>query len=170
MEVDDLEQQLLSQFRSLATSDRDVLITQFQKLIDGQMTDRGCEFFLDMTNWNLQAAACAYYDYQGHNQSLPEMSLVEDVTIGEGESITPSTPFSKVWRLQNRGCEAWPPGCSINFCLGHKFGGIDYLPLPTLEPLEVTEVRVCMVSPPESGIFSGQWRMKTAAGNICGGL
>ena len=51
MEVDDLEQQLLSQFRSLATSDRDVLITQFQKLIDGQMTDRGCEFFLDMTDW-----------------------------------------------------------------------------------------------------------------------
>lgn len=51
MEIDELEQQLLSQFRSLATSDRDVLITQFQKLIDGQMTDRGCEFFLDMTDW-----------------------------------------------------------------------------------------------------------------------
>ena len=32
MEIDELEQQLLSQFRSLATSDRDVLITQFQKL------------------------------------------------------------------------------------------------------------------------------------------
>lgn len=68
------------------------------------------------------------------------------------------------------GLETWPPGCSINFCLGHKFGGIDYLSLPALEPLEVTEVRVSMVSPPESGIFSGQWRMKTAAGNICGGL
>eukprot|EP00800_Vazella_pourtalesii_P016901 TRINITY_DN4994_c0_g1_i2.p1 TRINITY_DN4994_c0_g1~~TRINITY_DN4994_c0_g1_i2.p1 ORF type:complete len:151 (-),score=32.84 TRINITY_DN4994_c0_g1_i2:227-679(-) len=27
-----------------------------------------------------------------------------------------------------------------------------------------------MVSPPESGIFSGQWRMKTAAGNICGDI
>ena len=68
------------------------------------------------------------------------------------------------------GTEAWPPGCSINFCLGHKFGGIDYLALPSLESGEVTEVRVSMVSPPESGIFSGQWRMKTAAGNICGGL
>ena len=51
MEVDELEQQFLSQFRSMATSDREVLIAQFQKLIDGQMTDRGCEFFLDMSNW-----------------------------------------------------------------------------------------------------------------------
>ena len=44
------------------------------------------------------------------------------------------------------------------------------MPLPSLESGQVTEVRVSMVSPPESGIFSGQWRMKTAAGNICGGL
>ena len=51
MEVDELEQQLLSQFRSLATSDKEVLIEQFQKLIDGQMTERGCEFFLDMNDW-----------------------------------------------------------------------------------------------------------------------
>ena len=51
MEIDDLEQQLLSQFRSLGTCDKDVLIAQFKKLIDGQMTDKGCEFFLDMTDW-----------------------------------------------------------------------------------------------------------------------
>ena len=67
------------------------------------------------------------------------------------------------------GSESWPPGCSLNFCIGHKFCATEYVLLPPLAPGQVTEVCVSMVSPPDSGIFSGQWRMKTAAGNICGG-
>lgn len=31
------------------------------------------------------------------------MSFVEDVTIGEGESIPPDTQFTKTWRIQNTG-------------------------------------------------------------------
>lgn len=31
------------------------------------------------------------------------MSFVEDVTIGEGESIPPDTQFIKTWRIQNSG-------------------------------------------------------------------
>lgn len=31
------------------------------------------------------------------------MSFVKDVTIGEGESIPPDTPFIKTWRIQNTG-------------------------------------------------------------------
>lgn len=31
------------------------------------------------------------------------MSFVEDVTIGEGESVPPDTPFTKTWRIQNTG-------------------------------------------------------------------
>lgn len=31
------------------------------------------------------------------------MSFVEDVTIGEGESVPPDTQFTKTWRIQNTG-------------------------------------------------------------------
>lgn len=31
------------------------------------------------------------------------MSFVRDVTIGEGESVPPDTPFTKTWRIQNTG-------------------------------------------------------------------
>lgn len=52
---------------------------------------------------NLQAAIGAYYDFESPNVNTPSMSFVEDVTIGEGESVPPDTPFTKTWRIQNTG-------------------------------------------------------------------
>lgn len=52
---------------------------------------------------NLQAAIGAYYDFESPNINVPSMSFVEDVTIGEGESIPPDTQFTKTWRIQNTG-------------------------------------------------------------------
>lgn len=54
-------------------------------------------------NRNLQAAIGAYYDFESPNVNTPSMSFVEDVTIGEGESVPPDTPFTKTWRIQNTG-------------------------------------------------------------------
>lgn len=54
---------------------------------------------------NLQAAIGAYYDFESPNVNTPSMSFVEDVTIGEGESVPPDTPFTKTWRIQNTGAE-----------------------------------------------------------------
>lgn len=52
---------------------------------------------------NLQAAIGAYYDFESPNINAPGMSLVKDVTIGEGESVPPDTLFTKTWRIQNTG-------------------------------------------------------------------
>lgn len=52
---------------------------------------------------NLQAAIGAYYDFESPNVAAPCMSFVRDVTIGEGESVPPDTPFTKTWRIQNTG-------------------------------------------------------------------
>lgn len=55
---------------------------------------------------NLQAAIGAYYDFESPNINAPCMSFVNDVTIGEGESVPPDTPFTKTWRIQNTGKSA----------------------------------------------------------------
>ncbi len=52
---------------------------------------------------NLQAAVCAYYDLEQPTVRLPCMAFVQDITIGEGESIPPNTEFIKTWRIQNSG-------------------------------------------------------------------
>ncbi|XP_054554707.1 protein ILRUN isoform X2 [Talpa occidentalis] len=97
----DLDPELMQKFSCLGTTDKDVLISEFQRLLGFQLNPAGCAFFLDMTNWNLQAAIGAYYDFESPNISVPSMSFVEDVTIGEGESIPPDTQFIKTWRIQN---------------------------------------------------------------------
>lgn len=53
MDVDnELEGKLLQQFSSLGTTDKEVLISEFQRLLGpNQITVKGCEFFLDMNNW-----------------------------------------------------------------------------------------------------------------------
>lgn len=55
MDVDnDLDGKLLQQFSSMGTTDRDVLISEFQKLLGNQLNPAGCAFFLDMNNWYVQ--------------------------------------------------------------------------------------------------------------------
>lgn len=52
---------------------------------------------------NLQAAVCAYFDYESPRDKLPMMALVCDITVGDGESVPPNTKFIKTWRVQNAG-------------------------------------------------------------------
>ncbi|EHB07109.1 Replication protein A 70 kDa DNA-binding subunit [Heterocephalus glaber] len=93
----DLDPELMQEFSYLGTTKKDVLISEFQWLLSFQPNPADCAFFLDMTNWTLQAAIGAYYDFESLNISVPSMSFVEDVTIGEGESIPPDTQFVKTW-------------------------------------------------------------------------
>ncbi|KAF6112962.1 hypothetical protein HJG60_001870 [Phyllostomus discolor] len=165
----DLDPELMQKFSCLGTTDKDVLISEFQRLLGFQLNPAGCAFFLDMTNWNLQAAIGAYYDFESPNISMPSMSFVEDVTIGEGESIPPDTQFIKTWRIQNSGAEAWPPGVCLKYVGGDQFGHVNMVMVRSLEPQEIADVSVQMCSPSRAGMYQGQWRMCTATGLYYGG-
>ncbi|KAG7266820.1 hypothetical protein CRUP_026238 [Coryphaenoides rupestris] len=165
----ELDQELMQRFSCMGTSDRDTLISQFQGLLGFQLNPAGCAFFLDMTNWNLQAAIGAYYDFESPNINAPCMSLVEDVTIGEGESVPPDTQFTKTWRIQNTGAESWPPGVCLKYVGGDQFGHVNMVMVRALEPQEMADVSVQMHSPVAPGMYQGQWRMCTATGLFFGG-
>uniref|UniRef100_A0A4W2H453 Nbr1 FW domain-containing protein n=1 Tax=Bos indicus x Bos taurus TaxID=30522 RepID=A0A4W2H453_BOBOX len=105
---------------------------------------------------NLQAAIGAYYDFESPNISVPSMSFVEDVTIGEGESIPPDTQFIKTWRIQNSGAEAWPPGVCLKYVGGDQFGHVNMVMVRSLEPQEIADVSVQMCSPSRAGMYQGQ--------------
>ncbi len=52
MDVDsDIDSQLLQQFSSMGTQDKDVLIAEFQRLLGNSLNPNCCAFFLDMNNW-----------------------------------------------------------------------------------------------------------------------
>eukprot|EP00914_Ancora_sagittata_P003496 GHVO01007335.1.p1 GENE.GHVO01007335.1~~GHVO01007335.1.p1 ORF type:complete len:298 (+),score=18.35 GHVO01007335.1:93-986(+) len=166
MDVDnDIDSQLLQQFSSMGTTDREVLISQFQNLLaPNQLNAAACAFFLDMNNWNLQAAICSYYDYEQPSVKVPQMAFVQDITIGEGESVPPNTDFIKTWRIKNCGDESWPPACSLKYVSGDQFGHTDRVLVDMLPPGGVTDVSIEMKSPEKTGYYQGQWRMCTPTG------
>lgn len=169
MDVDsDLDGQLLQQFSSLGTDDKDVLIAEFKKLLGDQPTPKECEFFLDMNNWNLQAAICSYYDFNQTNVPLPQVTFVKDITIGEGEAVPPNTAFTKTWHVRNSGDEMWPPGCQLRFFQGQNLAQTDRVLTDTLQPGESTDISVEMRSGSEPGVIQAQWRMCTATGMFFG--
>ncbi|XP_058829031.1 protein ILRUN [Topomyia yanbarensis] len=89
--MDDIEQNFLTQFSSMVTTDKDDLIKQFQT-IGENLNYSTATFFLDMSNWNLQTAVGCYFDFMAFSR-LPSMRLINDLTIGKDENITPSTPL-----------------------------------------------------------------------------
>ncbi|CAL1546671.1 unnamed protein product [Lymnaea stagnalis] len=167
MDVDidnDFDGKLLDQFRSMGTTDRDVLIAEFQSLLGNKLNPESCAFFLDMNNWNLQNAVCSYYDFEQPVNSLPSMSVVADVTIGDGESVAPNTTFLKTWRIKNPGIDRWPPGCHIRFCSGDNLSSIERKMVDALNPGETLDVNIEMRSPSSVGSYLSLWRICTPTG------
>ncbi|KAF2367035.1 Next to BRCA1 central domain [Trinorchestia longiramus] len=171
MEVDDeVEADLLRQFNCLNTSDKEVLIRELQGLLgkNSELSEQSARFYLDMADWNLQAAICAYFDLQSSTK-LPQMTFLQDVTIGEGESIPPNTSFVKTWRVENSGGDAWPAGCRLLHTGGERLGAPEASePLLCLPPRSSLEVSMKMVAPPHKGLYSSKWRMTTHQGHFFG--
>ncbi|XP_078042357.1 protein ILRUN [Augochlora pura] len=172
MSVDDLDQHLLRQFSCLNTTDKDDLVKQMQSMLAGNyVNEAAARFFLEMNNWNLQAAICSYFDCE----SPPElahycMTLICDSTIGNGESVPPNTKFRKSWRVQNSGTEPWPDGVYLQRTGGIVMGS-SRVAVPSLGPKETTEVSIELVSPPVPDVtYHSQWRMKTSTGAYFGDI
>jgi len=49
----DIDSLLLRQFSSMATQDRDVLISEFRRLLGNQLNELACSFYLEMNNWSV---------------------------------------------------------------------------------------------------------------------
>jgi len=162
--MSNLDEDLMERLRSITTSNREDLIAQFRSTTKAMLTDEGCAFFLEMSNWNLNEAILAYYDAEMPTDKIPQMRFVADVTVGEGEAIPPSTRFVKTWRVENSGAEPWPNNCSLRFVNGDRLQDRDEIYVGSLAPGEQTNISVDITSPSISKIIRSQWRLFTSAG------
>lgn len=170
MEVDDghaedVDLHLLQEFSRMGTTDKDVLIQQLQKLTENSLNYAESIFFLEMNNWNLEAAVWAYFEFsQQTSEAGPSMQVLADVTIGEGEAVTPNTAFVKTWRLRNNGVKSWPANCSLKFLAGDKLGEtLEVAINRPIQPGEDIELSVQLISPSQAGSYQGQWRLYDSA-------
>ncbi|EDV28850.1 uncharacterized protein TRIADDRAFT_19174 [Trichoplax adhaerens] len=161
---------LMQKFSVLGTTDHDILIKQLQEYLNYQLSPSGCEFFLDMNNWNLQLALGSYFDYNAPTEYLPSMTFIQDVTIGEGESVQPNTQFVKTWRIQNSGQKRWPDSVRLRFIGGDQLGPSHEVRVQSHDAQEIGDVSVVMISPNQPGTFQGRWRMATQEGLFFGDI
>jgi len=176
MEVDDTDTGLLLQrFSSMQTQDRQDLICKLRRLVGGEtVSEAKATFYLDMANWNVPAAVGYYFDLEGNNdssgkESVPSMSFVADVTVGEGEAVTPVTCFLKTWTIRNSGSEAWPSGCSLRLSSGHNMdASLSSVTIPPVAAGCSTNLTVQLTSPHENGIYESLWRLATPTGVFFG--
>lgn len=47
------------------------------------------------------------------------------MTVYDGTVLPPSTPFTKIWRMQNNGSTRWPYGTRLVWVGGDKFANRD---------------------------------------------
>jgi hypothetical protein len=167
--MSNLDEDLMERLRSITTSNREDLIAQFRSTTNAMLTDEGCAFFLEMSNWNLNEAILAYYDAEMPTDKIPQMRFIADVTVGEGEAIPPNTRFVKTWRVENSGNEPWPSNCSLRFVNGDRLQDRDEIYVGSLAPNEQINISVDITSPAISKIIKSQWRLFTSAGAPFGG-
>jgi len=175
----DIDSLLLQQFSSMATQDREVLISELQKVINNQLTADGCAFFLDMNNWNLQGAVCSYFEFY-HQDSphllwLPKMAVVEPEELERRSThmhtLAPGEAFTQTWTLTNTGTDCSPLGCCVRFFSGSQMTSLDRVLIdPPLQAGGSTQVMVQMTSPLTTGQFNGQWKMSLPSGTYFGEL
>lgn len=171
----DADMDLICQFRTMNTNDKDHLINEFRRLSNTELSNEGCCFFLDLGEWNLNTALWAYYEYDAPvANDLPLMKFLCDITIGEGESVAPSTKFIKTWRIKNIGVKRWPYGCQlklVNSNISQRPGQQSYdLPVhvKVLEPNEETDISIELISPDQCAIYQSQYRLFTSNGTPFG--
>ena len=178
MEVDDdnMTSQLLQSFSSMQTQDKQDLIVQMRRLVGGEhaLSESKATFYLEMANWSVPAAVGYYFDLENTpdttpRENLPSMSFVADITIGDGESVPPFTPFLKTWTIRNSGSETWPAGCSLRLSSGHDMNVSSIATIvPLLSPGATSNLTVQMTAPTEPGIYESQWRLATPTGKFFG--
>lgn len=95
---------------------------------------------------------------------------VSDVTIPDNTVMAAGKSFVKTWSLLNNGSCAWSTSYKMSFVTGDLMGGAD-TPLALAVPAgQQGQVSASLVAPTLAGTYTGNWRMKNAAGLTFGNV
>lgn len=97
------------------------------------------------------------------------LSLVDDVTIEDGERLDPGVNFTKVWRIRNEGTCAWKRSFEWVFVSGYQMGAPDSIQIPAeVAPGVMMDVSLNMKAPAVSGTYRSYWMMRSPGGQLFG--
>lgn len=86
-------------------------------------------------------------------------------TVPDNTKFSPSTEFTKSWRLKNIGTCTWNPNYKLVFFSGDQMSGPDYVKLDDyVAPGEKTDILVDLKSPSKAGTYTGYWKLQATDG------
>ncbi|MBN2548293.1 MAG: hypothetical protein JXB15_03980 [Anaerolineales bacterium] len=86
--------------------------------------------------------------------------FVQDVTIPDGTRMSPNKRFVKIWRIMNTGTCSWGKHYTFDFASGERMKGIETGLPHRVDPGEMVDIAVSMVSPGQAGDHYGYWMLK----------
>ncbi len=97
------------------------------------------------------------------------VTFVKDMSVSDGTRFNAGDPFTKTWRLQNRGTCTWTPDYMLVFTSGDPMGGTTAVRLPGyVAPGQVVDVSITLTAPAKSGHYVGYWMLRNPSGALFG--
>ena len=91
--------------------------------------------------------------------------FVTDVSVPDGTTFAPGTPFTKTWRLKNVGTCTWSTAYAMVFDTGDKMSGPDLVNMPNaVAPGQTVDVSVSLTAPSSAASYRGYWKFQNAGG------
>jgi hypothetical protein len=94
--------------------------------------------------------------------------FITDVTIPDGTEIVAGEDFTKTWRLQNIGKNAWTTEYSVVFVNGDRMEGQPINFAEEVSPGGMVDISIAMIAPAEAGTYTGYWMLSDADDVIFG--
>jgi len=91
--------------------------------------------------------------------------FVTDVTVPDGEIMTPGENFTKTWRLKNVGTCSWTPAYAVVFSSGSTMSGPATQALAgNVNPGQTVDISVNLTAPGSNGDYTGYYKLRDGAG------
>ncbi|CAK9158102.1 unnamed protein product [Ilex paraguariensis] len=108
----------------------------------------------------------------GMKQNRPKLDsrFIQDVNVFDGTIMSPSTPFTKIWRMRNNGTIMWPEGTQLVWIGGDRLSNTFSLQI-TADGLPVDmelDIAVDFTAPQFPGRYISYWRMASPSGQKFG--
>jgi len=101
--------------------------------------------------------------------ALDDQALfLADVTIPDGSEIIAGEAFTKTWRLQNIGLNAWTTDYGFVFVNGELMEGFPIFLPEEVPPGGSIEISIPMIAPFTGGVYEGFWMLANPDGAVFG--
>uniref|UniRef100_A0A0N4Z067 N_BRCA1_IG domain-containing protein n=1 Tax=Parastrongyloides trichosuri TaxID=131310 RepID=A0A0N4Z067_PARTI len=133
--------------------------------------------YLNYNHWNMEEAIKLFLHIQENGvgnrknflfnnvdgyyyPALPEMTVLQETTIGLGEGVSPGAKVSKTFEIGNTGIIPWPLNCTLRYVEGDNYAENAIISIKPLRPAEKESVSIAFVVPNAPGtVIISRWRL-----------